>query len=214
MESKSQKSMASALGKFSSLLIKERIIDVESNESALYDALHSVAYSQTSMRAKSPLSSVDFVKGPLASMMQKHEKTQTKIEELRKKKYIEEVSKLKSKPTINKESRDLVKNVPPLHLRTDKILDEKKKKLESQRKTNQKIEDSEFNSNCTFKPKSRDSSRSRSPGCVTSELYKWNENKKKTIENKRKELEVKETVLQKPVIDTFSSKLSKMVWIR
>jgi hypothetical protein len=215
MEAKSQRNISATLGKFSSMLIKEKVINPENDESVLNAALGSVYqnYSQNSIsRPKSPLmTSVDFVKGPLASMMAKHEKSQTKIEELRKKKYIEEVSQLKQKPTINNDSKNLVKNIPPLHLRTEKILKEKKKKLENEKSSREKKEELEISQNCTFKPKSRDSSRSRSPANVTQELYKWNENKKKALEYKRKEVESKETVQSKPVIDNFSSKLSKMV---
>jgi hypothetical protein len=215
MEAKSQRNISATLGKFSSMLIKEKVINPENDESVLNAALGSVYqnYSQNSIsRPKSPLmTSVDFVKGPLASMMAKHEKSQTKIEELRKKKYIEEVSQLKQKPTINNDSKNLVKNIPPLHLRTEKILKEKKKKLENEKSSREKKEELEISQNCTFKPKSRDSSRSRSPANVTQELYKWNENKKKALEYKRKEMESKETVQSKPVIDNFSSKLSKMV---
>lgn len=209
-------SLAAALGKFSNMLIKEKIIESGRDESTVIEAIssatHHISQQSISRSSKSPVkSSEEFVKGPLAMMMAKHEKTQNKIEGLRKQKYIEEVSELKTKPTINKDSKNLVKNMPPLHLRTEKILKEKGKKLENQRSSRQQKEDSDFSTNCTFKPQSRPSSRSRSPDVLTKELYKWDENKKKALEQKRKQKEKEEVILEKPKIDNLSSRLSKTV---
>ena len=211
----SKPSLAAALGKFSKMLIKEKVIDCSKDESTIIEAISSTTHQisqQSISRSKSPARSPnDFVNGPLASIMAKHQKTQNKIEDLRKRKYIEEASEVKLKPTINKDSKNLVKNMPPLHLRTEKILKEKVKKIESQISSRQKKEDSDFNASCTFKPQARKGSRSRSPDNVTKELYKWDENKKKVIEQKRRLKEAEEIVLEKPKIDNLSSRLSKTV---
>lgn len=101
------------LGKFSSLLIKENIINPETDNSALFKAMGNVVHniSQPPVEKKKPvLSSVDFIKGPLANLISKHEKSQNRIEEMRKKKYIEEVSQLKEKPTISSFSKRMVRS--------------------------------------------------------------------------------------------------------
>lgn len=216
MASNNKPSLAAALGKFSKMLIKEKIIDTDKDESTVIEAIscatHHISQQSISRSSKSPIkSSEEFVKGPLAMIMAKHEKTQNKLEGLRKQKYIEEVSELKSKPTINKDSKNLAKHMPPLHLRTEKILKEKGKKLESQLSSRKQKEDSDFSANCTFKPQSRKSSRSRSPDILTKELYKWDENKKKALDQKRKQKEKEEILLEKPKIDNLSSRLSKTV---
>lgn len=110
MEVKPNKSLAVALGKFSNLLVKQKIINPETDESALMEAVGNVvqSLSNPSSEKKSLASSVDFVKGPLATLLEKHQKSQNKIEELRKQKYLDEVSQLKSKPTITNPSKKIV----------------------------------------------------------------------------------------------------------
>ncbi|OMJ88177.1 hypothetical protein SteCoe_9910 [Stentor coeruleus] len=216
MEVRPKKNLALALGKFSKLLIQEKIIDEDADKSALAQALGNAASNLSSSIDKSTRSSVDFVKGPLAVMMAKHEKSQNKIEKMRKQKEIEEKSHLKQKPSINGNSKRIVKykqiNIPPLHERTEKILKEKSIKLEVQRNHKRQQEDNEFLKNCTFKPHSQSqSSRSRSPEVLTKELYKWNENRTKELEKKRKEKSLKEDseIKNKPKIDNLSTRLSK-----
>lgn len=219
MEVRPKKNLALALGKFSKLLIQEKIIDAEADQSALVQALGNAASNlSTSCDKKSTTSSVDFVKGHLAVMMAKHEKSQNKIEKMRKQKEIEEKSQLKQKPSINSNSKRIVTykqiNIPPLHERTEKILKEKSGKLEIQRNHRKQQEDNEFLKQCTFKPHSRSqSSRSRSPESLTKELYKWNENRNKELEKKRKEKTLQEDsqINNKPKIDNLSSRLSKNV---
>ena len=62
--------------------------------------------------------------------------------------------------------------MPPLHQRTEKLLKEKKARLENQINSKKQKEDIEIAKECTFKPKSRRNSISRSPESVTKELYK------------------------------------------
>ena len=113
MDTKPNKNLALILGKFSSLLIKEKIIDPESDQTALIKAMGSVAHnlSQPEPEKKVTLSSMEFIKGPLANLLSKHEKTQQKIEDLRKKQYLEESSHLQTKPTISSLSKQLVNNI-------------------------------------------------------------------------------------------------------
>ena len=176
MEVKPNKSLAMALGKFSDLLIKGGVIDPDKDESALFQAVDKVVQNFSQPEKKPILSSAEFVKGPLANLMAKHQKSQNKIEELRKQKYFEEVSQLKDRPTISKTSKKLVKvnqnNIPPLHQRTEKLLKEKTAKLESERTIKKQKEDEETLKQCTFRPKSREKTRSRSPESLTKELYK------------------------------------------
>jgi hypothetical protein len=86
--------------------------------------------------------------------MAKHQKSQNKIEELRKQKYFEEVSQLKDRPTISKTSKKLVKvnqnNIPPLHQRTEKLLKEKTAKLESERTIKNKKKTKKPSNNALF----------------------------------------------------------------
>ena len=124
MEAKPNKNLAMALGKFSDLLIKEKIINPETDNTALIEAMGNVAHHLSQLptekaketvkanekeQVKKPtLSSIDFIKGPLASIISKHEKSQNKLEEQRKQKYLEEISHLKNKPTISTLSKKLV----------------------------------------------------------------------------------------------------------
>lgn len=221
MEAKPNRNLALALGKFSKLLIKEKIIDSEEDQSAVIKAIGSVASNYSNQSDKrSTRSSVDFVKGPLANMMAKHEKSQHRIEEMRMQKLKEENKNLKQKPSINANSKRIVIykqiNMPPLHERTEKILEVKTAKLEASRNHRKQQEDQEFQKQCTFKPHSRShSSRSRSPESVTKELYKWNENRNKDLEKKREEKSLREIseVAPKPKIDNLSNRLSKNVML-
>lgn len=105
--------------------------------------------------------------------------------------------------------------MPPLHQRTEKLIKDKQKLLERQRNSKKELEDKDIAKSCTFRPtsSSRNSSRSRSPECITKELYKWNERRKKSIDQQRQEKESLEStkLISKPRIDNLSQKLSKIV---
>ena len=214
MEYNPNKSLVQAIGKFSHLLVQQHLIDLDKDEKALNKAMSSVAHKilnpETSSSSQSSLS---FVKGPLVSMMTRYQLSQQKIEERRNQRLNEELSQLQSKPTINKTSQKLVKAMPPLHLRTQKLIKEQELKIESQRSIKRENENLEFFKTCTFKPLSRSGSRSRSPDVVTKELYLWNEFKLNKVEMKKKEREKIEQKLvgMKPKIDNLSEKLCKAV---
>lgn len=104
-----QKDLIETLGKFSSLLIKEKLIDPEADKSAMIEAINKVLFNlnQPPSPKKPTFSSVNFIKGPLASMNFKHQKARDHLEELRKQRAIAEASQLQSKPNINS-SRKIV----------------------------------------------------------------------------------------------------------
>jgi hypothetical protein len=215
MDHQTKEDLALTLSKFSALLIQEKLINPETDQTALIEAVGNVAHTlnQPSPAAKPVLSSLEFIKGPLANLLAKHERSQQKIEELRKQKFIDEMALLQNKPSINSNSKKFAPTMPPLHTRTEKIIKEKNRKMESEQKSKEKKEEDEFVKNCTFRPHSRSNSRSRSPESVTKELYKWSEVKNKGIERKRKEKEEQEKrlVVEKPKIDRLSERLSRTV---
>lgn len=107
--------------------------------------------------------------------------------------------------------------MPPIYQRSAKILQEKAHIIELQRANKEKEEEEALVKTCTFRPLSRsnNSLSSRSPNELTKSLYKWNEDKLKTIEKKRaqKEAEERKELEEKPKIDNLSAKLSKNVRI-
>ena len=215
MEYNNNKGLVQAIGKFSHLLVQQHLIDLDKDEKALNKAMSSVAHKILNPDSKSSSqSSLSFVKGPLASMITKYQLSQQKIEEKRNRQLSEELSKLKSKPTINKTSQKIVKAMPPLHLRTQTLIKEQEQKIESKRSIKRENEDLEFVKTCTFRPLSRSGSRSRSPDVVTKELYRWNEFKQRNVEKKKKEERerIEEGLVgRKPKIDQLSEKLCKAV---
>ena len=186
MEQNNNKTLVLAIGKFSDLLIREKLIDPSTDGQALFKAMRKVASQLMSSDAQSSSSpSPNFVTGPLASIMSKYEKSQSKVEELRKLQNQKELSELQPKPSINKNFSSLVKKMPPLHLRTAKILKDMESKKESQRILQKLNEEENFSKTCTFRPLSRErdsntsnhvsskNSRnsSRSIDLVTKDLY-------------------------------------------
>lgn len=214
MEQYSNKNLVQAIGKFSQLLVQKQVIDIDKDEKALNKAMSNVAQQIINLDSlSSSQSSLSFVKGPLVEMMTRYQETQQKLEEKRNQQLVKELSQLQSKPTINKTSQKIVKSMPPLHLRTKKLIQEQELKIESQRTLKKEIEDQEFVKTCTFKPRSRSGSRSRSPDVVTKELYQWNDVRIRKVEVKVKEKEKREKRLVggKPKIDNLSEKLCKLV---
>jgi isopropylmalate/homocitrate/citramalate synthase len=206
------------MGKFSDFLIKQKLIDPEKDEQAVFKAMSKVA-SRLISPPPIPRSDSSNPKDPLSSLMSKHNEAQKKLEERRKLQNAQELSQLQSKPSINKNSSKLVKNIPPLHLRTGKLLKDLESKIESQRVLQRLNEEEAFSKSCTFRPSSRcsrsslSSTRERSPSLLTQELYTWNEEKQKKILKKRKEKEKEEKKkqLNKPKIDEISQKISQTV---
>ena len=218
METKAN-NLSSALGKFNNILIKNKFLEPESHKIPYLKLMekedHSISFQDS--EKKSTLSSLEFVKGPLANMLSRHEKSKTKIEELKRQKNVEEISSMRKKPLINTRSKHITKTTTPIYKRTEKILKEKSVKLENQRNEKKESQDNEFSKTCTFAPRSRrssnQSSRSRSPEMLTKELYKWHENKEKSLASKIREKQTKEIleIAEKPKIDNLSVRLSKNV---
>ena len=228
MEQNNNKALVLAIGKFSDLLIREKLIDPSTDGQALFKAMRKVAnqlMSSDVQPSPSPSPSPYFVTGPLASIMSKYEKSQSKVQELRKLQNQKELSELQSKPAINHNSSSLVKKMPPLHLRTAKVLKDLKSKKESQRILQKLNEEENFSKTCTFRPLSRerDSNRShnstsknsrnssRSIDLLTKDLYTWEDNRKKKVADRVHSKQMTETKLleTKPRIDEMSQKLSK-----
>ena len=214
---KVHKNLAMVLGKFSTLLVKEKIIDPEADQVALAKAITNVLRSLSESPKPQKRKKINFAKVPLASLLSKHYKTQAKIEENRQRKILEESSKLKTKPTIAKPSQRTLSKTQnlPLYQRTEIMIQAKQEKLEKLRLLSEIKEENDIKMTCTFTPNSQKNQKNRSPKTLAKQFLKWDENRKITLEKLRKDKDSQEilSLIEKPKIGKNSERLAKSVII-
>ena len=135
------------------------------------------------------------------------EKTEEKLDKLRREKIEKELSEIQAKPVINEKSKRLL--TVPFQQRTEaEIQKRQRNRLKMEREVT-RLQQEEKAKVCTFKPKIQ-ASRSQSP-CFVDRVYGWLERKNKTLarEHEEKLQEELKECKEKPTISERSEAMSR-----